>query len=185
MKRQKKQMLILLVILLVLTGAAIGMYFYNQQKEQDAQAENEASVEMFQTDQDDITKIICETNGEKTLCLEKQEDTWIISGNNEISLDQDVVSTTLSELSDIKATRILEDVSASDYGFDSPLGQLKLTVGDQEVIFTVGMQNDLTEEYYLIKDNDTSEIYVTDDTVYTILQKTADDYQSIETEENE
>lgn len=185
MKRQKKQLLALALVLLALVLAGVGIYAYQKHQEKQEEEENEASVEVYRTDAGDISEIFFEADGNQTLHLMKQEDAWVAPENAETEIDQDAVSTTVEDLCDVKASRVLENKDASEYGFDNPLGQLKLVADGQEILFTIGMQNDLTGEYYLVKDNDTSRVYVVDDSLYTLAQKTTEDYAVIESEEED
>ena len=181
MKRQKKQLIALALVLLVLVLAVVGIQYYNRyQEEREAQEAEAGNVEVYTAETDRITDVSFVRNGAQTLALEKQDGTWKSASDPDMTLDQDSVSESLALLSQVKATRVLEDMTASDYGFDSPLAQITMTVDGEEVVFTVGMQNELTEEYYLMVNNDPSRIYVTDDTLYNLSGQTASDYEAKE-----
>lgn len=183
MKKQKKQLLALVLVLAVLLLTAAGISFYSKQREEKEQKEESASVEVYRAEASDIDEIICENGGEEGLYLAKQEETWISPETPQTELDQEAVETLVSQLANISADRVLENADAKEYGFTDPLGKVKVIADGQETVFTIGMKNEMTGEYYLIKNDDTSRVFVTDDELYLLTQKTTENYQAAAEEE--
>ena len=69
-------------------------------------------------------------------------------------------------------------MTASDYGFDAPLGEIRLIADGAETVFTIGMYNEMTGEYYVLINDDHSKVYVVDQTLYNITKKTASDFEA-------
>ena len=60
----------------------------------------------------------CRWNGEN--------DVWVDENHRDLTLDEAVVDDTLNTFASVSASRVLENVTASDYGFDAPLGEIRL-----------------------------------------------------------
>ena len=100
----------------------------------------------------------------------------------DLTLDEAVVDDTLNTFASVSASRVLENVTASDYGFDAPLGEIRLIADGAETVFTIGMYNEMTGEYYVLINDDHSKVYVVDQTLYNITKKTASDFEAEETD---
>ncbi len=141
-------MLGLLVLALAFYG---GINLYNTKAEEKALEEEEAAkVYVTEADASDIISFSYEVNGE-TLTFSKIDDTWYCSEYTEYELDQDKVESIASDFDHATATQIVEDAEdLSEYGFDSPTEILTYTTSDETTyILTVGMENDITGDYYL------------------------------------
>ena len=105
-------------------------------------------------------------------------DTLIVKAVQDGTLDEAVVDDTLNTFASVSASRVLENVTASDYGFDAPLGEIRLIADGAETVFTIGMYNEMTGEYYVLINDDHSKVYVVDQTLYNITKKTASDFEA-------
>ena len=181
MKKAKRQFVILILVLALLALGLGGIHIYNE-RVQTAQDEEDTSIVIFETDPDAITALECDNNGVSTLSLTQENDVWIDENQRDLTLDENVVNETLDIFASVSASRVLENVTASDYGFDAPLGEIRLFADGAETVFTIGMYNELTGEYYVLINDDHSKVYVVDQTLYNITEKTASDFEAKETD---
>lgn len=73
-----------------------------------------------------------------------------------------------SYLTTIKASDVIEDTDdISQYGFSSATNEVTVTTKDSETTFTIGMQNAITDKYYLMVNYDESKVYVIDSSMLT------------------
>lgn len=176
MTKQKKQLIIILIILAICVLALVGVKLYNQHVS-DAEAEESASdsVEIYGAEADDITAFgYTDSNGE-TVSLSLDGDTWLNANDNTMDLDEDAITSMLSYFTSISSTKQITDADPSEYGFDTPSNEFTVTTADQTVTLTYGMKNEMTEEYYLILNGDTTVIYVTDGSLLTLADTTLSD----------
>ena len=114
--------------------------------------------------------------------LTKTEDTW--KDADETMLDTDKVNTLLSYLTTIKASDVIEDTEdIEQYGFSSPTNQVTGFDGGRETTFTIGMQNSITDKYYLMVNYDESKVYVVDSSMLTACGYSIEDLTPEETTE--
>lgn len=161
MQKQKKQMILILVLLLIFGAAYGGMRVYNKkQAEKESAVEEAAKVYVTEVKQENITAFSYQ-NGEETLEFVKEEDTWVSKNDESIKLDQAAVDTMLEKIASLEAEEIVESPEElSEYGFDAPTNILTYTTEEGTTTLTIGMENSITNQYYLTKDGE--------DTLYLI-----------------
>ena len=178
MKKVKRQFMIRVLVLALLALGLGGIHIYNERVQAAQDEENDTSTEIFKADPDTITTLDCDNNGVQTLSLERENDVWVDENHRDLTLDEAVVDDTLNTFASVSASRVLENVTASDYGFDAPLGEIRLIADGAETVFTIGMYNEMTGEYYVLINDDHSKVYVVDQTLYNITKKTASDFEA-------
>ncbi|MBO5209232.1 MAG: DUF4340 domain-containing protein [Lachnospiraceae bacterium] len=158
MKRQKIQMLILCGLLLVLVAAFFAIRNYNNHQAEE-NTEEAAYTVLALTEAD--VKEFSFTGGSETISLIKSDSGWSAVADETTQLDQDTVSSLLSNVLNIQAEIQIEDVTDfSQYGFDDPLATVTLKLQDDtvyEIIF--GHYNEVTAQYYLRLDGSNT-VYV-------------------------
>lgn len=166
MDKQKKTLLILAVLLVVALLGLLGAKKLADKKEKaDAIDSAEESIQIYSVDADDVTKVSYYNNGAQ-VTLTKTDDGW--QDADGVILDDDKVKTMLSYLTTIKASDVIEDTDdISQYGFSSATNEVTVTTKDSETTFTIGMQNAITDKYYLMVDYDESKVYVIDSSILT------------------
>ena len=159
MDKQKKTLLILAVLLGVALLGLLGAKKLADKKEKaDAIDSAEESIQ-------DVTKVAYYNNGAQ-VTLTKTDDQW--QDADGVILDDDKVKTMLSYLTTIKASDVIEDTDdISQYGFSSATNEVTVTTKDSETTFTIGMQNAITDKYYLMVNYDESKVYVIDSSMLT------------------
>lgn len=185
MQKQAKQMLIVLALLIVFGAAYGGMRMYNQkQEEKQNRKEEEEKVLIAGVKQEDITAFSYQ-NGEDTLEFVKEEDAWITKNAEEMKLDQSTVESLLEKIASLEAEETVEGAgSPSEYGLDSPENVITVTTADGTETLFIGMQNAITDQYYLQK-GENGTIYLVSSAFPSAFEKPLADFeeQSEETEE--
>ena len=177
MQKQKKQMILVVVLLLIFGSAYGGMRIYNQKQADKEEKEEEASkTYVTGVKKEDITAFSYQ-NMEETLDFVKEEDTWVLKNDESMKLDQSAVESMVNEIASLEAEEVLdlpEDIS--EYGFDKPENVITYTTDKGTVTLTVGMENTITNQYYLIQ-NEADSLYMVNGSFPSAFQKTAGDLE--------
>lgn len=180
MQKQKKQMIVIIIILILFVAAYFGMRSYNAKQEEKEAAETEAEkIYVTELKKDDITAFSYQTDGE-TLSFVKEEDTWKCENDETLTLDETAISTMLSTVATLEAAESVEDAGElSEYGFDTPTNVITLTTEKGTTTLTIGMNNSITDQYYMTKDGDDS-LYLVSSGVPAAFEKTLADLEAEE-----
>lgn len=182
MDKQKKTLLVLVILLVIAVLGLFGAKKLADKKEKaDAIDSAEESIQVYKTKAEDVKKVSYYNNGAQ-ITLTKTEDTW--KDADETVLDTDKVNTLLSYLTTIKASDVIEDTEdIEQYGFSSPTNEVTVSTAAGETTFTIGMQNSITDKYYLMVNYDESKVYVTDSSMLTACGYSIEDLTPEETTE--
>lgn len=175
MDGQKKQFIGICILVIVCVAAYFGLKTYNEKAAEQEQKEEESKkIEAVSIDKDAVKSFSYQIDG-NTITFEKEEDTWYYQPDHSINIDQDAISTMLDAVTVVTAEEKLENVEdTSEYGFDSPTNVLTFTMEDGTRTITIGMQNEITSEYYIM-DNNSSAIYVVETNLNTTFSKSVED----------
>ena len=184
MDGQKKQFIGICVLVIVCVAAYFGLKTYNEKAAEQEQKEEESKkIEAVSIDKDAVKSFSYQIDG-NTITFEKEEDTWYYQPDHSINIDQDAISAMLDAVTAVTAEEKIENVEdTSEYGFDSPTNVLTFTMEDGTRTITIGMQNEITSEYYIM-DNNSSAIYVVEKNLNTTFSKAVADV-TVEEEETE
>ncbi|MCI8894738.1 MAG: DUF4340 domain-containing protein [Lachnospiraceae bacterium] len=162
MERQKKQWIGLLVFVVALGVAFFSLRAWGSRQKEQEEAKKEAeTITVASLDTEQITGFSYRTEGQE-LSFEKEGDTWYYSGDKSIPLVQTMITTMLGNLSDVTADQqITEPEDIGEYGFSEPSNVITVRLGQEELVFTIGMQNAITGQYYLMASGDEN-VYLTD-----------------------
>ena len=179
MKKQKTQLIVVLVILLICIGGYFGLRHYNSVIE--AQ-EAEAEYTILTVAEDDITQVVSSNeNGE--LNITKVDGTWTFTDDDTQSVDQDAVSTMLSNVLEVTSDQAISDVTdMSVYGLDEPVVTITLVTTDGSHTLKFGDFNETNSLYYMQFDDETT-VYTVSSSIYTAFSKTNEDLVAEEEEE--
>lgn len=182
MDKQKKTLLILVILLVIAVLGLFGAKKLADKKEKaDAIDSAEESIQVYKIKAEDVKKVSYYNNGAQ-ITLTKTEDTW--KDADETVLDSDKVNTLLSYLTTIKASDVIEDTEdIEQYGFSSPTNEVAVSTAEGETTFTIGMQNSITDKYYLMVNYDESKVYVVDSSMLTACGYSIEDLTPEETTE--
>lgn len=184
MDGQKKQFIGICVLVVLCVAAYFGLKAYNEKAAEKEQQEIEdKKIEAVSIDKEKVKSFSYQVD-ENTLTFEKEEDTWYYKEDHSINIDQDAISTMLESAAEVTAEQKLENVEdISEYGFDSPTNVLTFEMEDGTRTITIGMQNEITSEYYIM-DNNSNAIYVVQTNLNATFSKSVEDV-TVEEEEEE
>lgn len=179
MSRKKKQKITMLVALLCLIGIGIGYvyasrYANEKQAKEEAEANEDDSVELYSYEEDALTQIQFE-NSDTEMTLVYEDDKWYKADEKKFPLDQEKAETMASQISTLISSRmVLEDPeNLEDYGLDVPELTIHFTTKDkEEVTIYLGDESSAAGGYYGYTSlSDT--IYIITESVYESYQYTA------------
>ncbi|NLK77878.1 MAG: DUF4340 domain-containing protein [Clostridiales bacterium] len=175
MNGQKKQFIGICVLVVLCVAAYFGLKTYNAKTAEKEQKEEESKkIEAVKIDKEKVNAFSYQLNG-TTITFEKDGDTWYYQSDHSINIDQDKINTMLAAVADVTSEEKLENVEdTSEYGFDNPTNVLTFTMGDGTRTITIGMQNEITNQYYIM-DNNSDTIYIVDSSMSTAFSKSVED----------
>lgn len=176
MMKQNKGLIILLVLLVILVGALFGIRHFNQVASDKEKAEVSANdITLEQNDISEITGFSYQVSG-NTISFEKKEDTWYNAEDSSLSLDQDAVSALAQNLTSVIAKRELtgEEVDLDGFGLNQPSNEITITTAKGICTLTFGMENELTNQYYMMVNHDESKVYVLETSLPTQMNASVD-----------
>ncbi len=181
---QKKQMIqfaVLLALILALAGAYAGIRSYNKaQEEKKEQQEADERITLTSFEPESVTSVSYDFNGTEYSFYSEQDD-WKESSDNEMVLDQEKMEEFLRSAGSISAVRELQPEDGEEYGFDAPARTVTITTANGTSSLIFGMKNEMLGQYYL-KTSESSRIYLVEESVYSIFDKTAEDFEAEEDE---
>lgn len=159
---QKKQFAALLILVVVFAAAFFGLKALRSHQEKQEEAKKEAEViKVAALETEEITGFSYLWEGQE-LSFEKEGDTWYYSEDKSISLIQTMITTMLGNLSEVTAEQqITAPEDSKEYGFDEPSNVITARTGQEERTLTIGMQNSITGQYYLMVSGDEN-VYLVD-----------------------
>lgn len=175
MNGQKKQFIGICVLVVLCVAAYFGLKTYNAKTAEKEQKEEESKkIEAVKIDKEKVNAFSYQLNG-TTITFEKDGDTWYYQPDHSINIDQDKINTMLAAVADVTSEEKLENVEdTSEYGFDNPTNVLTFTMEDGTRTITIGMQNEITNQYYIM-DNNSDTIYIVDSSMSTAFSKSVED----------
>lgn len=184
MKRQKIQLLILCGLLLVVGATFFAIRSYNNQQLEGDVAE-EAVYTVLALKEEDVQEFSF-AGGTETVSLIKGDEGWSAVNAAATELDQDAISSLLSNVLNIQAELQIDEVADfSQYGFDDPLATVTLKLQDDtvcEIVF--GHYNEITAQYYLRLEGSNT-VYVLSTNLGYHFQISLEDLKKVETEATE
>lgn len=125
-----------LILATIVLAALVGvLYWSNHRKPEEASKTSDSSPAILKLDEASITKVEIKHPSSEPIVLSKSSSgAWEITAPKEYRADQANVSSTLSALSSLNSTRIIED-KASDlkqYGLDSAATEVDITEKDNK-----------------------------------------------------
>ena len=136
---------------------------------------------VFQADADDISELTVE-QGENQYTFQKEEDTWIYTGEDGFPLDTDELENKAAAITSVTATTIIENPeNLEDYGLDSPSVKISVkTVDGETETLEVGNENTAVSGCYVTVNGDDSNVYLVDSLVKTSMEFDISDLAQME-----
>ncbi|MBQ3567246.1 MAG: DUF4340 domain-containing protein [Oscillospiraceae bacterium] len=108
---------------------------------------------MFDFNEDNVDKIEISNDGGDYVAEYISGTGWSLTNTDEFTLNDAVVASMATNMSSLKASKILEDEDPSKYGFDTPI-KVSCYIGDEKHTILVGDATPTYENFYAMKEND-------------------------------
>ncbi|MCM8711474.1 DUF4340 domain-containing protein [Clostridium sp. SYSU_GA19001] len=169
--------------LVIILGALIGTYFYLSKKPQDNVSENtestQQSIELLKLDSANINKIDV-TNESGKFSLEKNDNKWVISGKQNLKVDENMINTIVSSFTALNAEKLVQKETSDleNFGLKNPKAQATayLNDGSSKTIY-IGNQTPEVSTYYIIL-KDSKDVYTVSGTTAQALNYSINDLRS-------
>ena len=164
MAKKSVKMLSSVIVLGVLAGAYLGVKWYAEKaEERETNADTEETITVFEENYDDLKTVNLTIDGEKAT-FEKTDDVWLYKQDEEFPLDQSEVENMISSVCLIETTMTIDGVEdLSLYELEEPTNVLEIETVDGEVTtLSIGMKNTSTNQYYMLKNDENTTVYVVD-----------------------
>ena len=165
------------VVLAVLGGVYVGLNTYVTKEEStESSSEEESKTEVYSVKTDDIKSLEFIIDKKDTV-FEKKDDLWVKKDETAFPVNQTTLDSAASALEKVEADRVLENVDdLTEYGLDSPSNSVTVTTDDGTTKFNIGDENTSTNQYYIVKDDEDSTVYVVSSSTVTPFMNSLYDY---------
>ena len=176
--KKKKGLIAGIVILLILIGVYIGLKVAGP-KEKEEQTEKK-EITAFEVEVENVSQVSIENDG-VLYTFVKEEDTWKYAEDENLPLNQDIISNIISGLTSVKAQRELTDVeNFADYGLSEPKLRATITAkNNEQTVLNFGDDNEAISGTYMSIGNN-QKIYLVNSSVKTDLQFEKNDLAKME-----
>ena len=176
-KRKKKQLIFIFVCFTVILAAYLGSKYYQNHLPVDDE-EDEISVLDLDTS---LVNEIGITNGEETINLQKDNDTWKCVDDKDFTIDSTKLQVFLDAAGSITSELKIENVTdMSQYGLDHPSLSISLQWDSNLYTIYIGDRNTVAGGVYYLKINDEDTVYTIENYKYNMLNKTKEDFAAEE-----
>lgn len=185
MQKQKKQFIAIIILLVVCVAAYVGLHIYNDKQDKKKAADADAKkITVTSLKSDDIKSFSYMNQGQK-LSFTKENGNWVFEDDKTIPIDQNAISSMLSNVTALEATDSVKDYqNLSDYGLDKPVNVITLTTADGTTTLSFGSENKMLSGNYLLKDGD-KKVYLVGTTTKTAFDKSVKDLTKTKSTETE
>ena len=176
-KRKKKQLIFIFVCFTVILAAYLGSKYYQNHLPVDDE-EDEISVLDIDTS---LVNEIGITNGEETINLQKDNDTWKCVDDKDFTIDSTKLQVFLDAAGSITSELKIENVKDMDqYGLEHPSLSISLHWDSNLYTIYIGDRNTVAGGVYYLKINDEDTVYTIENYKYNMLNKTKEDFAAEE-----
>ena len=158
--KAKQRTLAILLALLVLAAAALAILTAVNKKAA-ASSESTSAITLTSYSADAVQAILYDYNGE-TVSLQNTSGTWALADDPSYHLNQTLVQSMVTALTDLTALRTIPDSSdLSAFGLSEPVQTVTATVNGKSITVSFGDTNSVTGDVYLQMQGDSS-VYTVD-----------------------
>ena len=176
-KRKKKQLIFIFVCFTMILAAYLGSQCYQNHLPVDDE-EDEISVLDIDTS---LVNEIGITNGEDTINLQKDNDTWKCVDDEDFTIDSTKLQVFLDAAGSITSELKIENVKDMDqYGLEHPSLSISLQWDSNLYTIYIGDRNTVAGGVYYLKINDEDTVYTIENYKYNMLNKTKEDFAAEE-----
>ncbi len=182
-----KQIRNLVTMILVLAVCVAGYFGMKSFKEKTEAAEKEATeevkTELFASvSEDDIESISWKYEGEDVSISKGEKDVWFYDS---VSLNEGKPASWKSDITGLSATNTItgDDVKLDSFGLTEPSNVITAKLKDGKTVsIALGIQNEITNEYYCYINDDKSTVYTISSTLANDFNTSPKDYLADKTE---
>jgi hypothetical protein len=191
MSKQKKNLVTLLVLCVILAVSVVA-YFLVPKGDTDSTSstedttsdddETEDTITVDTIDTDTIVSVKISKKGKTTLSLEKDDDTWKLTDDKEVPLDEDTVTDLFECLNPVSASKEIdkEEISLSDCGLEEPAMTIQVETSDgSSYQYDLGIEVPILGGYYGTSSSG-DKIYCMADSLYSTFDIKAKSLMSVE-----
>lgn len=161
----------------MILAAYLGSQYYQNHLPVDDE-EDEISVLDIDTS---LVNEIGITNGEETINLQKDNDTWKCVDDKDFTIDSTKLQVFLDAAGSITSELKIENVTdMSQYGLDHPSLSISLQWDSNLYTIYIGDRNTVAGGVYYLKINDEDTVYTIENYKYNMLNKTKEDFAAEE-----
>ena len=176
-KRKKKQLIFIFVCFTMILAAYLGSQYYQNHLPVDDE-EDEISVLDIDTS---LVNEIGITNGEETINLQKDNDTWKCVDDKDFTIDSTKLQVFLDAAGSITSELKIENVKDMDqYGLEHPSLSISLQWDSNLYTIYIGDRNTVAGGVYYLKINDEDTVYTIENYKYNMLNKAKEDFAAEE-----
>lgn len=176
-KRKKKQLIFIFVCFTVILAAYLGSKYYQNHLPVD---DEEDGISVLDIDTSLVNEIGI-TNGEETINLQKDNDTWKCVDDKDFTIDSTKLQVFLDAAGSITSELKIENVTdMSQYGLDHPSLSISLQWDSNLYTIYIGDRNTVAGGVYYLKINDEDTVYTIENYKYNMLNKTKEDFAAEE-----
>lgn len=175
-RRKKKQLVFIYVCFVVILASYLGFKYYMNHLPEDTEDE-ENTVSVLNIDTSLVTEIGI-TDGEATLNLQKEGDTWKCVEDDTFAIDSNKLQTFLDVAGNITSKLEIADVTdMSQYGLDNPSLSISLQWDSNLYKIHIGDQNTVADGVYYLNINNENTVYTIENYKFNMLNKTKEDFE--------
>ena len=168
-KKQIRNIVILICVLLICIVGYLCMKNFNEKQEAASEAASEAEEEgtpISSLSADDVVSLSWKYNGEDVKIEKDNDDVWFYGS---ASLNEAKPKSMTNDLADLSAKTTItgDDVNLDSFGLNDPSNVITATTSDGDSFkVTIGIENEITDEYYCYLNDDSSTVYTISSTLY-------------------
>ena len=176
-KRKKKQLIFIFVCFTMILAAYLGSQYYQNHLPVD---DEEDEISVLDIDASLVNEIGI-TNGEETINLQKDNDTWKCVDDKDFTIDSTKLQVFLDAAGSITSELKIENVKDMDqYGLEHPSLSISLQWDSNLYTIYIGDRNTVAGGVYYLKINDEDTVYTIENYKYNMLNKTKEDFAAEE-----
>ncbi len=179
MARRKKRNTLTLVSLLLALAALVGFYLWYTKRETEPVGED-SSIPLSTVKTADITSLHY-VYGDTDMTFTRDGENWILEGEPDRPLNQSRVTSLLSVIDEISATRLIAETrdNLADFGLEQPASYIQAILGDgSAVTLQIGNQPPSGDGYYALVNED-NKVYLLAASYGSGLKYTNSDFTAV------
>lgn len=159
--KKGKLLIALVAVLVVCTGALVAVNYSNTTKAEEDLTSTTSTVDtLLSFEKENIKELkVKDTKGELTFVF--SEDNWSIKDAPSVELNTSAINSTCNNLLHISNFRTINSPDLKEFGIEDSSQVIEYILNDgQTISLTLGLKTPDGSQYYAIKDNNPSEVYL-------------------------